>query len=53
MTVSLAYDGVGLGAAWGVQKAREVFRDAGFSEVQVRTVPGDLVNNYYICRKSA
>ena len=53
MTVSLAYGGVGLGAAWGVQKAREVFRDAGFSEVQVRTVQGDLMNNYYICRKSA
>jgi len=51
MTVSLAYDGDGLGAMWGEEKAREIFNDAGFSDIDVRKVPGDSVNNYYICHK--
>ena len=33
MTVSLAYGGEGLGAMWGVQKARELFTDAGFGKI--------------------
>jgi SAM-dependent methyltransferase len=52
MTVSLAYDGVGLGAMWGVQKAREVFGNAGFKEIAIHTLPADPLNNYYACRKS-
>jgi len=52
MTVSLAYDGDGLGAMWGVQKARQMFADAGFVEVEVNTIPGDLMDNYYVCRKA-
>ena len=52
MTVSLAYDGVGLGAMWGVQKARELFAQAGFTDVSVRTIEGDILNNYYVCRKA-
>ncbi len=51
MTVSLAYDGAGLGAMWGEEKARELFNDAGFAHVELRQVPGDSVNNYYICTK--
>jgi 2-polyprenyl-3-methyl-5-hydroxy-6-metoxy-1,4-benzoquinol methylase len=51
MTVSLAYDGEGLGAMWGVQKAREVFAKAGFQRVEIHEVAGDPTNNYYICRK--
>jgi len=51
MTVSLAYDGVGLGAMWGVQKAREVFRNAGFDKVEIQNVADDPLNNYYICHK--
>ncbi len=51
MTVSLAYDGDRLGAMWGVQKAREVFAHAGFTDVQVHNVPGDPTNNYYVCHK--
>ncbi len=51
MTVSLAYDGEGLGAMWGEEKAREIFTNAGFSNVELREVPGDSVNNYYICTK--
>lgn len=53
MTVSLAAGGAGLGAAWGVQKAREVFADAGFTDVTVTNVPGDIANNYYVCRKAS
>ena len=51
MTVSLAAGGAGLGAAWGVQRAREVFASAGFTDVTVTNVPGDISNNYYICRR--
>jgi SAM-dependent methyltransferase len=52
MTVSLAYDGDGLGAMWGVQKAREVFGGAGFDQIEVHNVAGDPMNNYYVCRKA-
>lgn len=53
MTVSLAYDGEGLGAMWGVQKAREIFTAAGFVVEAAHQVPGDVSNNYYVCRKPA
>ena len=53
MTVSLAYDGVGLGAMWGAQKAREMIGDAGFTDLEVKTVEGDILNNYYIARRPA
>ena len=53
MTVSLAYDGVGLGAMWGVQKAREIFGNAGFDKIDIQVVPADPLNNYYICHRSA
>jgi hypothetical protein len=53
MTVSLAYDGEGLGAMWGVQKARELFTEAGFGSVQIHSLEGDPMNNYYVCEKSA
>lgn len=51
MTVSLAYDGEGLGAMWGEELAVQMFNDAGFGNVDVRTIPGDRVNNYYVCTK--
>lgn len=51
MTVSLAHDGAGLGAMWGVQTARKMFTDAGFVDVEIHHVEGDIANNYYICRK--
>jgi len=51
MTVSLALDGEGLGTAWGEQKARELLAEAGFTDVQVKRVEGDILNNYYIARK--
>ncbi len=53
MTVSLAYDGEGLGAMWGVQKAREIFTEAGFGEIVVSSLDMDPANNYYVCRRGA
>ena len=52
MSVSLGLDGEGLGAAWGEQKALEMLGAAGFNKVEVKKVEGDIMNNYYIARKS-
>jgi 2-polyprenyl-3-methyl-5-hydroxy-6-metoxy-1,4-benzoquinol methylase len=51
MTVSLALDGAGLGTMWGEQKANQMFRDAGFTSVETKRVPEDIINVYYVCRK--
>jgi 2-polyprenyl-3-methyl-5-hydroxy-6-metoxy-1,4-benzoquinol methylase len=51
MTVSLALDGAGLGAAWGSQLATSMLADAGFGDVEVTEVESDPVNYYYIARK--
>jgi SAM-dependent methyltransferase len=51
MTVSLALDGAGLGAVWGRQKALAMLAEAGFKNVEVKNVEGDIFNNYYIARK--
>ena len=51
MTVSLALGGEGLGNMWGTQKARELLAEAGFKDVEVKSVEGDIMNAYYICRK--
>ncbi len=49
MTVSLSAGGEGLGAAWGEHKARELLAEAGFAEVEVKTLPHDPLNYYYVC----
>ena len=51
MTVSLAYDGAGLGAVWGTQLATSMLADAGFDDVRVAEVDSDPINAYYIARK--
>ena len=51
MTVSLAYNGAGLGTMWGEEKAEEMFRDAGFTSVETTRIPEDILNVYYVCRK--
>jgi hypothetical protein len=52
MTVSLAYNGEGLGTVWGGQKAEEMLKEAGFSgKIEVRELPGDIFNYYYIVHK--
>lgn len=50
MTVSLAQGGEGLGAMWGRETAEHYFREAGFGSVEVRELPHDPQNYYYICR---
>jgi len=52
MTVSLAEGGMGLGAMWGEQKAREMLQDAGFTSVDAAHVDDDIVNTYFIATKS-
>jgi 2-polyprenyl-3-methyl-5-hydroxy-6-metoxy-1,4-benzoquinol methylase len=52
MTVSLALGGAGLGAVWGRQKALAMLADAGFKDVVVKNVEGDIFNNYYIAHKN-
>jgi ubiquinone/menaquinone biosynthesis C-methylase UbiE len=51
MTVSLALGGKGLGTAWGQQVALEMLADAGFTKVEVKEVPDDILNLYYVARK--
>jgi hypothetical protein len=53
MTVSLAYGGEGLGAAWGEHVARERLEQAGFAEIQLTGVRDDRTNNYFLARKPA
>src|SRR4029450_9025693 len=53
LTVSLAERGVGLGTAFGQQKARELLAEAGFSGVQVHPAPGDPLDAVFVARKEA
>lgn len=52
MSVSLAQGGAGLGAMWGEQKAKEMFTAAGFTNIDVHRVEGDILNNYYVATKA-
>ncbi len=51
MTVSLALNGEGLGTMWGQQLARKMLAAAGFTNVNLESVEGDIMNAYYICSK--
>lgn len=54
MTVSLAYDGAGLGTVWGEELARKMLADAGFDQdVHVHDVPDDPLDSIYVARKAA
>jgi 2-polyprenyl-3-methyl-5-hydroxy-6-metoxy-1,4-benzoquinol methylase len=50
MTVSLAQKGKGLGAMWGKEVATEMLKDAGFSNVDVKELPHDPINYFYIVK---
>lgn len=50
MTVSLALNGHGLGAMWGKEKAIEMLNEAGFSCVDVKQLPHDPINYYFIAK---
>ncbi len=52
MTVSLAHSGCGLGTCWGEELALKMFEEAGFTNVTVHTLEHDIMNNYYVCRKT-
>lgn len=52
MTVSLAADGMGLGAVWGEEKALEMLKNAGFSRVTIQQLDHDFINNFYIVKKN-
>jgi SAM-dependent methyltransferase len=51
MTVSLAQGGEGLGAMWGVEKTLEYLARAGFRSVDVKKLPHDIQNNWYVVQK--
>ena len=52
MTVSLAQGGAGLGTVWGEELALEMLGAAGFGAVEVKRLPHDILNNYYVARKA-
>jgi len=51
MTVSLSQDGAGLGAMWGRERALEMLEDAGFADVEIKRLPHDFQNDFYIASK--
>jgi SAM-dependent methyltransferase len=51
MTVSLADGGMGLGTMWGVQTARKMLGEAGFTSIETARLDGDIVNAYIIASK--
>ncbi len=53
MTVSLSNGGMGLGAAWGKERALSLMADAGFGDVRVETLPHDIINYYYLAEAPA
>ena len=50
LTVSLAEGGAGLGTVWGIQLARRMLHEAGFSHVDVVDSPRPQ-NCIFVCRK--
>lgn len=50
MSVSLAYGGMGLGAAWGKEKALEMLAEAKFDSVELKDLAHDFLNYYYVCQ---
>ncbi|ASC71404.1 S-adenosylmethionine-dependent methyltransferase [Halomicronema hongdechloris C2206] len=51
MTVSLAEGGMGLGTMWGREQAMEMLAEVGFQQVELKELPHDIVNDYYVIRK--
>jgi ubiquinone/menaquinone biosynthesis C-methylase UbiE len=51
MTVSLAAEGSGLGTVWGTQLAQSMLREAGFSQIELHRIKGDIQNCYYVARR--
>ena len=51
MTVSLAQGGAGLGAAWGVETAKEMLIEAGFKKVETHKLDHDPLNCFFVVEK--
>lgn len=51
MSVALVDGGMGLGAAWGKEKALDMLSEAGFTDARVETLDHDIINYYYLMRK--
>lgn len=51
MTVSLAQGGAGLGTMWGEELALCMLQKAGFAEIEVKQLPHDFQNNFYLMKK--
>ena len=49
--VSLAAGGPGLGAMWGMERARALLAEAGLARIEVRQLPRDSAALYYVARK--
>jgi 2-polyprenyl-3-methyl-5-hydroxy-6-metoxy-1,4-benzoquinol methylase len=51
MSVSLAQNGAGLGTMWGKELACEMLEKAGFTHIEIKQLPHDFQNYFYIVRK--
>ncbi|EKX61134.1 class I SAM-dependent methyltransferase [Streptomyces ipomoeae] len=51
MTTSLSTGGAGLGTVWGQQTAVRMLEEAGFGNIDVKSVEGDPVNVYYVATR--
>lgn len=51
MSVSLAFNGEGLGTMWGKELAVKKLDEAGFKDIKVKNIDGDIMNYYYLSRK--
>jgi 2-polyprenyl-3-methyl-5-hydroxy-6-metoxy-1,4-benzoquinol methylase len=52
MTTSLSTGGAGLGTVWGQETAVRMLKEAGFEDIDVKSVEGDPINAYYIATRS-
>jgi hypothetical protein len=52
MSDSLAQNGASLGAMWGEERAIEMLKNAGFTNVGVKTLSHGFQNYYYIAKKT-
>ena len=50
MSVSLGRDGQGLGNMWGKEKEVSMLKEAGFTNINVKEVEGDIFNYYYVAK---
>lgn len=51
MTTSLSTGGAGLGTVWGQETAVRMLKEAGFENIDIKSVEGDPVNVYYVAAK--